>query len=137
MLVIQVDTEGLLCSTTGLLTSGDIACFPDVSRFSTKKFNNLLYCMEIHFMISDSQGWFSTAANTPPVFTRTRPLPKRRRAKCQLHIPSHFSPPCPSAHIHHQLPHLSPITTPHSPAPATKPPHLSPPPPTPRRFKTR
>ena len=28
----ELDKEGLLCSTTGLAT-GDIACFPDVSRF--------------------------------------------------------------------------------------------------------
>jgi len=62
----QVDKEGLLCSTTGLATTSDIACFPDVSRSGSR---------QPPTPRPSSQGFSPQASPSLPLTLRLTPSP--------------------------------------------------------------
>merc|ERR1711974_388970 len=62
----EVDKEGLLCSTTGLATTSDIACFPDVSRSGSR---------QPPTPRPSSQGFSPQASPSLPLTLRLTPSP--------------------------------------------------------------
>lgn len=105
----EVDTEGLLCSTTGLLTSGDIACFPDVSRAGSR---------QPPTPRPSAQGQGLSPKEGAPSLNSTFPLTSPQLAPVHISTTSSLSPPPSPPFTPRLLPQSLPTSLPLLPLPA-------------------